>query len=556
MRNRSVSYTPAPRSPAPQAAVADHPRSDDTLFGHLSTLDVPLHAAGLDAVLAGATGAAARLVDTVASTCDAGPVLSPVEYDRQVCDAAALRSKLQSTQTRLSMDMDARDAAKARIDAQKPSSGSSSGMFKGRHSHQAHTGEYSAACDAVKRTEAGVAVLSTELRAVETALHGHQLTVLLAALRTVVSEAASVQSRARETASAMELELAELEHGFARVQAAHAADVAATAAKNAAATQALEEQIRELENRNHDAAARQAAWGSESPSDHSARLDAERLSGELTVVKEQRRDAQVQVTVLEARLDEALLRAREAQASLGDSRRLAAELAHASSVRLEAAQADADSCRQCVQTVTSGLRELVAPLRELGAVHSTCVKLRSANANRAAATSTPPATPPPAVPCAPPAASAEALEALLGSTADNLLGAEQAATVLALVAVTLESCSSLHAEAMTMHGGYVELHRDLGTEKRLREAQGLAIAQQRERLAAASRLAESADQRVAEAADALATTHAAEREQWADERQRLLDNADRLMRDTGELKAQLALGAVAVGSIERASVGP
>ncbi|KAJ2758630.1 hypothetical protein IWQ56_005950, partial [Coemansia nantahalensis] len=347
----------------------------------------------------------------------------------------------------------------------------------------------------------------------------------------------------------MEQEIAALASEAARAHAAHAADADAAAARTADATRALEERIRGLENRNHDTAARQAAWGieaggGESLADLSARLDAERLSGELAVVQEQKQDAELRAKVLEGKLDEALLRAREAQASLADSRRLAADLAHASSVRLEAAQAVADSRRQCVEAVSGGLRALTAPLRALSAVHGTCAVLRTANGSGGVATDTPPATPLPGT------GSAEALEALLGSSTDDL-GAEQAATILALVAATFDSCSALHTEAAAMHDRYTQQTKDLGTERRLREAQGLAIAQQRERLARADLLTESAGQRVAEATEALAATHAEERQQWAEERQRLLDNADRLMRDAGELKARLALGAVAVGSIER-----
>ncbi|KAJ2760879.1 hypothetical protein IWQ57_006191, partial [Coemansia nantahalensis] len=176
-RNRSLSYTPATRSPALQAAALDQPRAgsalrpqsdvlraatiadegsgaeEDTLFDCLlRTLDVATRIPGLDGVLADAApmgrrnpnATAARVVDAVASTCDMGPVLPLVEYDRRLCEVAALRSKLQSTQTRLAMDVRARDTAKAQAGAQRPSGG---GMFKGKHSHQALASEYSAACE-------------------------------------------------------------------------------------------------------------------------------------------------------------------------------------------------------------------------------------------------------------------------------------------------------------------------------------------------------------------------------------------------------------------------
>ncbi|KAJ1731140.1 hypothetical protein LPJ61_002683 [Coemansia biformis] len=541
----------------------------------LHMLDVSSSETALDGVLAAAAGghgstgsngrdprlaeAAALLVGTVVSTSDVGPVLSPLEYDKHLCEAAALRSRLHSLRTQLAMDVHARDLAKTHADTQKTGS---IGMFKGKHSHHVQVDEYNAACAAVKHTEDEIATLSAELHASEAALHGHQLAVLLSAVKTAVSEAACS-------------ELAGLEREADRTRAALAAELDDNAARHAMVKKALEERVRELENRSHDTIARQAAWsiegasGGESLADHSARLDTERMSGELTVLREQKQEAEVQARVLETKLDEALLRAREAQASLDDSRRLAADLAQAASARLESAQADAGAHAQCVQAVSSGLRALVAPLRALNTVCDSHEKLRAANDSSVAIASTPPDTPPPTAPRTLPsgAMAAAALESLLdcsqgdrahGSRGGGMdgLGAEQVATALSLVASTLDSCSLFHAEAMKMHGGYVQTQKDLGTEKRLREAQGLAISQQRERLAAANRLAEGADQRVKEATDALAAQHAENRLQWDEERQRLLDNTERLMRDARGLKARIAPGPVAVGSIEHVVSSP
>ncbi|KAJ1650480.1 hypothetical protein GGF38_005817, partial [Coemansia sp. RSA 25] len=87
---------------------------------------------------------------------------------------------------------------------------------------------------------------------------------------------------------------------------------------------------------------------------------------------------------------------------------------------------------------------------------------------------------------------------------------------------------------------YSQLQHDLDMEQRLREAQGLAITQQREKLSRATSLAESADQRVQEAVDALATKQAEEQRQWAEERQRLFDNIERLTQDVRERQAAIA----------------
>ncbi|KAJ2662825.1 hypothetical protein IW148_002739 [Coemansia sp. RSA 1199] len=589
-RNRSLSYTPVAQSPVlstkstdlsqagtksilDSAAVnygnASDEDDDATLFDCLaSRLELSGKDSTLDTVLARAAGGpgrvaiAAQLVDSVASTSETGKVLPSLEYDKYLLETTSLKSKLQGLRTRLSAETRKRDEAKELVDTHKSSS---IGMFKGKISNQTQIEDFNSASADVAQTEIEISGLSTKLHFIESALHGHQVAVLLSAVRTVVAEATYTSDRAQAEVAALNSCVTRLEREAVDTQSAHAADVEAITAKHATATKGLNEQIRDLKNKNHDAVARQVSRNTEgvdsdSPlARHSASLAVERLNGELTVLREQKQDAEQHIRMLESRLDDALLKAQEVQNSLDETLTSAAETAHETSVRLTAAQTKADSHGQCLQALSAGLRTMVGPLRVLSSVNDSSEKLRALNTDEEALVSTPPTTPTLAnLPSLPKdVLSVDRLELLLRGSqtvptpGDGAMQAgewvpEHVGSALALVASTLSGCSGFYSEAMSLHDAHVQLQKDMGAERRLREAQGLAISQQREKLSRANYLAESADQRVKEASAVLLAKNAEDQLKWDEERQRLLDNVERLMQDIKELQSSMTTSTGAI----------
>ncbi|KAJ1738734.1 hypothetical protein LPJ68_005301 [Coemansia sp. RSA 1086] len=588
-RNRSLSAT---NSPVPSAASIDLALRDGKGANNAATdsenhmlwscLAPRLHISGdnadIDSVLATAVNsdlsansfeqplqgaeAAAQLVDTVVATLETDKVLPSLEYDKYLLEAALLKPRVQSLRVQLSAQIRKRDEAKSLVDGHKPSS---LGMFKGKSAQQAL--DYSDASAAVAETEVKLSELSTKLHYIESALRDHQVGVLLSALKTAVAESAYLQRSSRTRITALESRVERLDSEVTSAQSAHAAKLEALTAKHAAERTALDEEIRSLKNKHHDAVARQVSRSAKhadvdaSLAQHSANLAVERLNGELTVLKEQKRDAEQQIRILESRLDAALLEAQDARNSLESTRVQAEAKAQESAARLDSSQNKIDSQQKCLQAMGTGLKSVVASLRTLDDVHASSEKLRALNSDPAVLASTPPATPTlsAADGSAHSAASIEACEVLLGEEGPNSDGRvawrpEQITSALSLLTLTLDECSKLHSQAMKMHDAHVQLRKDLGAEQRLREAQGLAISQQREKLARANYLAESADQRVKEATDVLVAKHAEERARWNEETQRLLDNTERLKQDLKELQAANATMAPmqAVASAESA----
>ncbi|KAJ2791574.1 hypothetical protein H4R20_006849, partial [Coemansia guatemalensis] len=267
-------------------------------------------------------------------------------------------------------------------------------MFKAKGAAQAQADEYSAACDAVARAEIEVAELTAKQHLMETAIRDHQGAVLLAAIRTVVGEAVSARA-ASEAATAKLAEETQAAH------TAHAAELKELRATHSTAQQTLEEHIRDLQNKNHDALARQITRSSDASdpdsalAQHSAELALERMSGEMTVLREQRQEAEQRARALETRLDEALLRAQEARNALEQLQSQASDEAADSAARLAAAQAEVAPLRGCVDAFVGGMRSVVAPLRVLGDVRGCSEKLRALHAGDGvvAGAGTPPATP-------------------------------------------------------------------------------------------------------------------------------------------------------------------
>ncbi|KAJ2159323.1 hypothetical protein GGF46_003115 [Coemansia sp. RSA 552] len=569
VRNRSISYSPAA---PPAKAGSEHPSTaeETSLISCLSrSMDLPSDCA-LDSALAMAiasnsasraqgtrlapVAAASQLIHTVASTSDTGEILPSAEYSRRLKEAASLESKLQALRMRLSMEISSRDKAKSLIGSHRTGSVN---MFKTKGSIQAHTKEYDAAGSTVRQTETDIADASAKLHSVELTLRNHQVAVLLATVRSVVAEAAAAQDQAQADSATLESRITDLQHKADESHATHAAEMDTLVAQQTETRRGLDEQIRSLKNQNHDAAARQATRAAEDSevdpalAQHSATLAVERLNGELTVLKEQKQEAEQRIRALEGRLDEALLVAQESQNSLDEARQEAAEAAQSTSVYLASVERDADRYRQCVKALDGGLRTMISPLRVLSQAHGASEKLRSLTAGSAEAARTPPVTPTlktPA-PVSKGALSVDTLETLLDGVYGTPVSSDDEAERLDdwdmdrvvsatfLLASTLSDCTCLYSEALLVHDAYSQLQQDLGAEQRLREAQGLAITQQREKLARANYLAESAEQRVKEATDALSTEHAKEQATWCEERQRLLDNTERLADD---LKANMA----------------
>ncbi|KAJ2488697.1 hypothetical protein IWW37_004601 [Coemansia sp. RSA 2050] len=595
VRTRSQSQVSAPRTPVLVDAQTEfrHPSthrghssspesSSPTLFGNLSRHiafdpDAPIdgilaRAVGSDPLLSDSgieessaddafscvthTAAMSTLVEAVINTADTGKVLTLSEYDRCVREVPALKMRLQSARTRHSLEIRMRDTAKNLVDLNKGNTISSTGIFKGKQLSQAHVDDYNTASANAQQAEADVAELAAKLRVMEAALRDHQVAVLLSAVKTVVAEATQVRDSAHSSASFLQKRVIELEQSVATSQAALVSERASLIASHADAKLSLEEQIRSLQNKTHDTNARRVTREAElddpeSPlARHSAGLAADRLAGELIVLREQNQESERRSNMLESRLDEALLKAQDARHELDDLRRQAAEMTEVSRVKLEALEAESEAYKGCVRAFSLGLSGMISPLRLLNDVHNGTEKLRVLNAD---STSTPPITPTLKATYALPQdmITVEALEGIVADSQDasatcmatsdfGAWDAERVASTMALLGSTIIGCSSLYPEAMRVCDAYSQLQRDLETERRLREAQGLAITQQRERLSKATYLAESADERAKEAADALAAKHAKEQDQWAEERQRLFDNIERLTQDVRDRQAVIA----------------
>ncbi|KAJ2722104.1 hypothetical protein GGI07_003546 [Coemansia sp. Benny D115] len=488
---------------------------DATLFECLLN-DTGLPGQPLDAVLVKATSndaaAAAEFIRTIISKEGAGNVLPAAEYEFCIREAANLRKQLQIKRTQLTADLHAHESAKSAVETSSKTGSTSVSMFgKSKHTGSAQANEDLANTAArVQQSEADIAELSTKLQVIDAALHAHQQGALAAAIRTLVGEAARERERAQTINKQALCNMEKVRR-----------DMDLRLEKSLESQKQLEEQVHALKAENQDAA-------SESQfARHSASLAVERLSGELIVLREQKQAAESRAAALETRVDEALLRAQEAQSSADDAR-----------AGLDAARAEADSSRRCVDAFTDGLRALAAPLRALGNAHDSAEKLRALNVTDMTPNNTPPATPTLALKTGPtaPTLSIEAIESLPPDFCD----AERASAAMALLCATVSECSGLRVEAMRVGDLHSRLQRDLATEKRLREAQGLAIMQQRDRLT-------QTDQRIKEATESLTAQNREAENQWNEERQRLMDNIERLTQDVAALRAESTR---VVGTIE------
>ncbi|KAJ2786792.1 hypothetical protein GGI15_001247 [Coemansia interrupta] len=466
----------------------------------------------LSTASSGSIATAASLVESLIESSGASKVLSPAEYDRCMFEAAALKQRIQAARTRLTSEIRTRDAAKSAAETNTKSSGTGVGIFnKSKHASNAQLNEdLEYASSRVQQTEADIVEHETKQRVVEAALHAHQTAVLAAAVRTLVAEAVRGRAEAQQTGELAQQAIDKAKHDQEQMQQ-----------ENSQAQQRLEAQVRALQNEN------QGVTSESKFAQHSAGLTIERLTGELTALREQKLAAEQHAASLERRLDEALLHSQEVQ-----------QAAVAAEARASAASAEAANSRQCIRAFSEGLRSLAAPLRVLGSVHDSTEKLRALSVNDVTPTQTPPSTPTLALKSGPtPAAlSVDALEALPLESCD----AEHAAAAMVLLNATVSGCASLCAEAMRVGDTHSRLQRDLATEKRLREAQGLAISQQREKLA-------RHDQEVKDATESLVEEHRKSEGLWAEERQRLLDNIERLTQDVNTLRAEPV---AVVGSIE------
>ncbi|KAJ2521043.1 hypothetical protein H4217_001643 [Coemansia sp. RSA 1939] len=506
--------------------------------------------------------AALMAVEGVLKGVDNSKVLSSAEYERYNLEAASLKSSLQSARARLALEIRMRDAAKNLVDLRRGSGGAGVSMFKGKHSHQTQLDEYKQANEKVQQIEIEVTELSTKLRLLESGIHGHQLAILSSAVRTVVSESADTNEQAQAVERSLELRVASLEKQINDNSLEHSSEKEKLLAEHLATRQELEQQIRDLQNKNHEAITRFASKNTNSSdnesqiSHHSANLAVERLTGEITVLKEQNQDALQLARVLEAKLDEAHLKTQETQNALDELRSQASDVAETSRIQLEFAREEARLNGQCTQAFVTGVRSIVGPLRMLRDAQDNVEKLRSSNGTDLPFSRTPPATPTLKME---PATSKDAIsidslvdffsrESEIDVVRDNAAGessdrqlsdwnVDRAASAMALIRTMVSDSSIFYQESMKVYESCTRLNRDLGTEKRLREAQGLAISQQREKLAKANYLAESADQRVKEATESLLAEHANEKQRWSEERQRLFDNIERLTQDIKSLNS-------------------
>ncbi|KAJ2555352.1 hypothetical protein EV175_002290, partial [Coemansia sp. RSA 1933] len=541
------------RKPTCVAVLAGCGHLDDTLV-KATEADIPPDELGDSVGREGSYTTQARLsaasmvVESVFKGVDACKVLSSVEYERCSLEAASLKSRLQSTRTRLALEVRMRDAAKNLVDLHK-GSGVGVSMFKGKHSHQAHVDEYNQANEKVQQAEVDIAELSVKLRLLESSIHGHQLAVLSSAIRTVVSESAHASEQAQVAEKSLGLRVAALERQVEDIKTANSQETEKLVSGHIATRQELEQQIRDLQNKNHEALARFASkeadtLGTESHlSRHSTSLAVERLAGEITVLKEQKHDSEQRVRALEAKLDDAHLKTQEARNALDELRSQASDVAEVSRAKLESAMSDAHLQAQSVRAFVTGIKNIVGPLRVLADVQDNTEKLRSFNGNDLAHSQTPPATPTLRMDSAPSKemTSVESLDSYLAGgkegAANGNWNADKVASVMALIGATVSSCSTFYQESTRVYESCVRLKKELSTEKRLREAQGLAISQQRDKLTKANYLVESADQRVKEATESLLAEHANEKKRWSEERQRLFDNIERLTQDINSLKS-------------------
>ncbi|KAJ1719536.1 hypothetical protein LPJ53_005714 [Coemansia erecta] len=535
-RARSQSHAPSVQQPQPasaaitpsddvapkRASTGDLPAENRSILSFTSTLldglATALQTSGkpFDGVLStassGSVATAASLVESLIETSSTSKALSPAEHERCMLEAAALKQRVQAARTRLTSEIRTRDAAKSAADAGTKSSGTGVGIFnKSKHASNAQLNEdFEYASSRVQQTEADIVEHETKQRVVEAALHAHQTAVLAAAVRTLVAEAVRGRAEAQQTGELAQQAIDKAKHDREQMQQ-----------ENSQAQQRLEAQVRALQNEN------QGVTSESQFAQHSAGLTIERLTGELTALREQKIAAEQRAASLERRLDEALLHSQEVQ-----------QAAVSAEAQASAANSEAANSRQCIRVFSEGLRSLAAPLRVLGSVHDSTEKLRALSVNDVTPTQTPPSTPTLALKSGPtPAAlSVDALEALPLESCD----AEHAAAAMGLLNATVSACASLCAEAMRVGDTHGRLQRDLATEKRLREAQGLAISQQREKLA-------RHDQEVKDATESLVEEHRQAEELWTDERQRLLDNIERLTQDVNTLRIEPV---AVVGSIE------
>ncbi|KAJ1927749.1 hypothetical protein FBU59_007191, partial [Linderina macrospora] len=288
----------------------------------------------------------------------AGKVLAQGEYERYVREVPALKSRLQSARTRLALEMRMRDTAKNLAELHHKAGNS---MFKGKAAHQQHAEELSAANAKVQQVEVEITDLSTRLRLMENALRDHEGAVLAGAVRTVAGDAARIADDADDFAQKMHSRCAALERQLADQRSTHHAERDQLVAEHQKTRLALEEQVRQLQARQHELETRRVARETddsdpETPlTRHSANRAVERLTGELTVLREHKADAEDRARSLEVRLDDALLKAQETRQQLAEVRAQAADMADAAQARLEAATMRADKAMRCVDAFAGGI---------------------------------------------------------------------------------------------------------------------------------------------------------------------------------------------------------
>lgn len=500
-------------------------------------------------------------VDSVIISADSGSLLTPDEYERYVNEAALLKSRLQSARTQRTLDVRRRDVAKENLDQHKSSSsGNGVARLKGKRLSHTFKEEYNQASSKVQQVEVEISELSTKLRFMESSLREHQVTVLLSAIKRVVSEASHFKSSSDDKATVMNERVSELEQKLEESQAFYKAERDSVVADFAHKRVELETKLRDLQNQSHDVSVRHLSTETEKTksdsllAQHSASLTMERLSGELTVLKEQKLTSEQQVKILENRLDEALLCTRETQQELEDVRRQSNVFAIASKEQAQKAQESIARHSKCFETFAAGLGSMVAPLRVLE-------DIRAATSISSVEAVDRDVFPKGIV-------SIDMLEDTLRTQKSNRVSGEDKKTIgvskewwnpdeisaaMALLAATIDGCATFYPEAGRVKEQRNKLQKELETEKRLREAQGLAITQQRDRLSKAQYLSSSAEQRIREATETLLADHNKEKQQWAEEKRRLFDNIERLTRDAQELKSSTsaAVSFKNVGSLEK-----
>ncbi|KAJ2599483.1 hypothetical protein GGF39_002202 [Coemansia sp. RSA 1721] len=469
------------------------------------------------AAMAAATASLAELQRSISASGHKSEGVSP-EHERCAFEAAALKQRLQAARSRLTSELRTRDTAKAAADANGKGSSNGVGIFnKSKHASNAQLNEdLEYATSRVQQTEADIAEQDAKLRVVEAALQAHQAAVLSAAVRTLVAEAMHSRDEAQLQRRHVQTTIDQAAREKLRIQQ-----------ESSEAEQRLEAQVRALQSENQGVASESQV------ARHSASLSIERLTGELTVLREQKLAAEQRAAAMEARVDDALLSAQEAQ-----------QTADSATTRLEEVRAEAEASRQCIDALTEGLRSLAAPLRVIGSVHDSTEKLRTLAVEDAVSASTPPATPTLALKSGPvqPVLTIDSLD----SPSLEMRSAEQVTAAMGLLSATVSGCASLCTEAMRIGDAHGRLQRDLATERRLREAQGLAIGNQREKI---SRM----DQEIKDSAELLAKQNRESEQRWGDERQRLLDNIERLTQDVNTLRSEPV---AVVGSIEPVTPPP